>query len=153
VPQIARAVRIPVIAAGGVADAKGVAAAMALGAAGVQVGTSYLLCPECSTSPLHRTALKSDSARQTALTNVFTGRPARAIVNRIIRELGPVSAAAPMFPLAFGAILPLASRAAKDGNPDFVPMWAGQNVSGCRELPAAQITRALVNRADRDRGI
>ncbi|RPI49875.1 MAG: nitronate monooxygenase [Acidobacteria bacterium] len=153
VPQIARAVRIPVIAAGGVADAKGVAAAMALGAAGVQVGTSYLLCPECTTSPLHRTALKSDSARQTAVTNVFTGRPARAIVNRIVRELGPVSAAAPMFPLALGAILPLAARAAKDGNTDFVPMWAGQNVSGCRELPAAQITRALADRADRDRGI
>jgi nitronate monooxygenase len=143
VPQIARAVRIPVIAAGGIADAKGVAAAMALGAAGVQVGTAYLLCPEATTSAIHRRALKSDAARVTALTNVFTGRPARGIVNRIIRELGPISAAAPAFPLATGAIMPLRARAESHGSGDFSPLWAGQNTSGCREISAAALTCEL----------
>ena len=100
VPQIVREVKVPVIAAGGIADAKGVAAAMALGAAGVQVGTAYLLCPEATTSAIHRAALKSKAAHHTALTNVFTGRPARGIVNRIMRELGPITTATPAFPLA-----------------------------------------------------
>src|SRR5204863_3346584 len=95
VPQIVDAVRVPVIAAGGIGDARGIAAAMALGASGVQVGTAYLLCPEADTSPVHRAALQSEAARTTALTNVFTGRPARAIVNRIVREVGPLSDAAP----------------------------------------------------------
>jgi nitronate monooxygenase len=143
VPQIVRAVRIPVVAAGGVADASGVAAAMALGAAGVQVGTAYLLCPECTTSPLHRAALKSDAGRHTAITNVFTGRPARGIVNRFIREVGPISSDAPAFPLAFSAVFPLIAKAMENGRSDFAPMWAGQNVSGCKEVPAAQITQEL----------
>ena len=99
-PQIVGAVKVPVIAAGGIVDANSVAAAMALGAAGVQVGTAYLLCPEATTSAVHRAALKSEAARHTAITNVFTGRPARGIVNRLMRELGPMSAAAPAFPLA-----------------------------------------------------
>ena len=90
-PQIVHAVAVPVIAAGGIADAKGVAAAMALGAAGVQIGTAYLLCPEATTSAVHRAALKSDAARHTALTNLFSGRPARGIVNRLMRDLGPIS--------------------------------------------------------------
>jgi nitronate monooxygenase len=143
VPQIARAVGVPIIAAGGIADANGTAAAMALGACGVQVGTAYLLCPECSTNPMHRAALRSGTARLTALTNVFTGRPARAIVNRIVRELGPISEIAPEFPLAYGAVFPLVAKAAGEGNDQFLPMWAGQNASGCREVPAAQLTRAL----------
>ena len=142
-PQIVREVNIPVIAAGGIADAQGVAAAMALGAAGVQVGTAYLLCPEASTSALHRAALKSEAIRHTALTNLFTGRPARGIVNRIIRELGPMSAATPAFPLAASAIAPLRSRAEAEGSGDFSPLWSGQNATGCRELPAADLTRAL----------
>ena len=143
VPQIVRAVRVPVIAAGGIADAQGVAAAMALGAAGVQVGTAYMLCPEATTSALHRAALKSDAARLTAVTNLFTGRPARGIVNRLIRELGPMSSAAPAFPLATSAILPLRAAAERDGRNDFSPLWAGQNTSGCREIPAATLTRSL----------
>jgi nitronate monooxygenase len=110
VPQIVRAVKVPVIAAGGIADAKGVACAIGLGAAGVQVGTAYLLCPEATTSAVHRAALKGDTARHTALTNVFTGRPARGIVNRIMRELGPMSSAAPAFPLATSAIARCARR-------------------------------------------
>jgi nitronate monooxygenase len=144
-PQMVRAVKLPVIAAGGIADAKGVAAAMALGAAGVQIGTAYLLCPEASTSAVHRAALKSEAARHTALTNVFTGRPARGIVNRIIRELGPISAAAPAFPLAGSAIAPLRAKAESRGCGDFSPLWSGQNASGCKEIPAAQLTRELAD--------
>jgi nitronate monooxygenase len=143
VPQVVAAVKVPVIAAGGIADAKGVAAAMALGAAGVQVGTAYLLCPEATTSALHRAALKSDPARSTAITNVLTGRPARGIVNRIMRELGPLNAAAPAFPLAVPAVLALRAKAEARGRDDFSSMWAGQNATGCREVPAADVTRDL----------
>jgi len=145
VPQIVRAVKIPVIAAGGIADAKGVAAAMALGAAGAQIGTAYLLCPEATTSAVHRAALKSDAARVTALTNLFTGRPARGIVNRVIRELGPISAIAPAFPLATSAIAPLRARAEARSNGDFSPLWSGQNASGRREIPAGALTRELAS--------
>jgi len=145
VPQIAAAVKIPVVAAGGVATAAGVAAAMKLGAAGVQIGTSYLLCPEANTSAVHRAALKSESSRLTALTNVFTGRPARGIVNRIMRELGPISLAAPRFPLAAAALAPLRARAEASGSGDFSALWAGQNAGGCREIPAALLTRELAS--------
>ena len=144
VPQIVRAVSVPVIAAGGIADAKGVAAAMALGAAGVQVGTAYLLCPEATTSPAHRAALKSEAACRTTLTNVFSGRPARGIVNRAMRELGPISELAPEFPLAAAAIAPLRAKAESMGRGDFSPLWCGQNASGCREIPAGELTRSLV---------
>jgi nitronate monooxygenase len=143
VPQVVQAVKVPVIAAGGISDAKGVAAAMALGAAGVQVGTAYLLCPEVTTTTVHRAALKSDAARVTALTNLFTGRPARGIVNRIMRELGPISAAAPAFPLASSAIAPLRARAERQGSGDFSPLWAGQNTTGCKEVSASLLTREL----------
>ena len=143
VPQIVKAVRVPVVAAGGIADAKGVAAAMALGAAGVQLGTVYLLCPEATTSAVHRAALKSDAARHTALTNLFTGRPARGIVNRIMQELGPINSAAPAFPLATAAIGPLRAKAESRGAGDFSPLWSGQNASGCKEIPAAELTRQL----------
>ena len=143
VPQLVRNVRVPVIAAGGIADANGVAAAMALGAAGVQIGTAYLLCPEATTTAIHRAALKSEAVRHTALTNVFTGRPARGIVNRIMRELGPISSLPPAFPLAPAAIAPLRARAESRGSGDFSPLWSGQNASGCREVPAAVLTREL----------
>jgi nitronate monooxygenase len=143
VPQVARAVRIPVIAAGGIADARGVAAAMALGAAGVVVGTAYLLCPEATTSAVHRAALTSEAARHTAFTNLFSGGPARGIVNRIMRELGPLSAAPPAFPLAATAIAPLRAKAESRGLGDFSPLWAGQNASGCKAIPAAELTREL----------
>jgi nitronate monooxygenase len=136
-------VKLPVIAAGGIADARGVAAALALGASGVQVGTAYLLCPETTISAVHRAALKSVAARHTALTNLFTGRPARGIMNRVMRELGPMSDAAPEFPLAASAIAPLRARAEATGSGDFSPLWSGQNASGCKEIPAAQLTREL----------
>jgi nitronate monooxygenase len=132
-----------VIAAGGIADAQGVAAALALGAAGVQLGTVYLLCPEATTTAVHRAALTSEAATHTALTNLFTGRPARGIVNRIMKDLGPISTAPPAFPLATAAIGPLRARAEAAGSGDFSPLWSGQNVSGCKELPAADLTQAL----------
>ena len=146
-PQIVAAVKLPVIAAGGIADRKGVAAALALGAVGVQVGTAYLLCPEATTSAVHRAALKSEAARHTALTNLFTGRPARGIVNRLMRELGPISAAPPAFPLATAAIAPLRAKAESQGSGDFSPLWSGQNASGCKEIPAGRLTHELAGRS------
>lgn len=142
-PQVVRAVKLPVIAAGGIADARGVAAALALGAAGVQIGTAYLLCPEATVSPVHRAALKSDAARHTALTNLFTGRPARGIVNRVMKELGPISSVPPEFPLATAAIMPLRAKAEARGSGDFTPLWSGQNATGCKEVPAGRLTREL----------
>jgi nitronate monooxygenase len=146
-PQIVDAVSLPVIAAGGIASAQGVAAAKALGASAVQIGTAYLLCPEADTSPLHRAALRAardDPADPTsALTNLFTGRPARGLVNRVMRELGPINADAPAFPLATAAIAPLRAAAESRGSSDFSPLWAGQNLQGCREIGAAELTRQL----------
>lgn len=142
-PQVVNAVQVPVIAAGGITNAQGVRAAMALGAAGVQVGTAYLCCPEASISALHRAALLSPAARHTALTNLFSGRPARGIVNRVMRELGPISPLAPAFPLATSAIAPLRSQAESQGSGDFSPLWAGQNASGCKAIGAAELTAEL----------
>ena len=145
-PQVVAAVKIPVIAAGGIANAEGVAAALALGASAVQVGTAFLLCNEATTSAVHRAALKSEGARHTALTNVFTGRPARGIVNRLIRELGALNPAAPEFPLATAAIAPLRAKAEAKGVGDFTSLWSGQNATGCREVPAAELLAGLATR-------
>jgi nitronate monooxygenase len=142
-PQIANAVGVPVIAAGGIADARGVAAAMALGAAAAQIGTAYLLCPEATTTQPHRAALRSDAARQTAVTNLFSGRPARGIMNRLMRELGPMNGMVPAFPLAAAALAPLRAKAEARGDGGFSPLWCGQNASGCSEVPAAELTRSL----------
>jgi nitronate monooxygenase len=142
-PRIAQTVRVPVIAAGGIADAQGVAAAMALGAVGVQVGSAYLLCPEATTSAIHRAALQSPAAGHTALTTLFSGRPARGIVNRVMRELGPLSAPTPQFPLATSAIAPLRAKAESLGRGDFSPLWCGQNASGCKAIGAADLTLEL----------
>ncbi|WP_159970670.1 nitronate monooxygenase family protein [Pseudomonas sp. 8Z] len=142
-PQLVDALSVPVIAAGGISDARGVAAAMALGAAGVQVGSAYLLCHESNISAIHRAALQSPAARHTALTNLFSGRPARGIVNRLMRELGPLSTQAPEFPLATAAIGPLRAAAESQGSGDFSPLWAGQNIANCRPMSAAELTREL----------
>ena len=147
VPQIVHAVNVPVIAAGGIADAAGVGAALTLGAAAVQIGTAYLLCSETTTTRVHRDALAATRAQHTAVTNVFTGRPARAIVNRLIVELGPMNTEAPAFPRAFAAIAPLRAKAEAEGSGEFSPLWAGQNVSGCRAVPAATLTSELAARA------
>lgn len=143
-PQIARAVRVPVIAAGGIASAAGVQAAKALGAAGVQIGTAYLCSDEATTSALHRAALQSPAARHTALTNVFTGRPARGIVNRAMQMLGPISPLAPDFPLATAAMAPLRAAAEAQGSSDFTPLWAGQNTAHMQARPAGDITRDFI---------
>lgn len=143
VPQIARAVKVPVIAAGGIADVRSVAATRSLGAAGVQPGTAYLLCPETKSSPVHRAALVSDDAAHTALTNVFSGRPGRGIMNRLMRDLGPLSPLAPEFPLAAAALAPLRAHAERAGRGDFSPLWSGQNASACRAVAAPNLTREL----------
>ena len=148
VPQIVAAVQVPVIAAGGIADAAGVRAAMALGAAGVQVGTAYLCCPEATTSAVHRAALHSAAARHTELTTLFSGRPARGIVNRLMRELGPLHPAVPAFPTATAAVAPLRAHFETLGRTDCSPLWSGQNASGCRAAPAAEITAALARGLD-----
>lgn len=143
-PQIVQAVRVPVIAAGGIADAAGVQAAKALGAAAVQIGTAYLCSDEATTSALHRAALQSPAAQHTALTNVFTGRPARGIVNRVMRELGAINPLAPAFPLATAAMTPLRTAAEAQGSSDFTPLWAGQNTAHIQTGPAADITHNFI---------
>jgi len=143
VPQVVDAVRVPVIAAGGIADARGIVAAFALGAAAVQIGTAYLLCPEAQISPIYRQALKEAQDDETAITNVFTGRPARGIANRLMREVGPMCDVAPEFPLAAGAVAPLRAKSEAAGSADFTPLWAGQAVRLNRTLPAAEVTKQL----------
>lgn len=147
VPQVADAVKVPVIAAGGIGDARGVVAAFALGASAVQVGTAYLFCPEAKVSAAHRQALHSAQASDTALTNLFTGRPARGINTRIMRELGPMSPLAPAFPLAGGALMPLRAISEPQGNSDFSNLWAGQALRLGQALPAAELTRQLAEKA------
>lgn len=144
--QVVKAVDVPVIAAGGIADAAAVQAVMDAGAIAAQVGTAYMLCPEALTSAVHRAALQSDAARHTALTRLFTGRPARGIVNRLMRELGPMSEAAPEFPLATSALAPLRAAGERAGTGDFSPLWSGQDASGCKAVPAGQLTRELAAR-------
>jgi nitronate monooxygenase len=147
VPQIVDAVRIPVIAAGGIADGRGIAAAFMLGASAVQIGTAYLFCAEAKVSKPHYQALRTADESQTALTNIFTGRPARGIINRVMRELGPISDLAPAFPLAGGALMPLRAIAEPQGNGDFMNLWAGQAVGLRHELDAQQLTRLLASQA------
>jgi nitronate monooxygenase len=143
VPQVVDAVTVPVIAAGGVADARGVVAALALGASAVQVGTAYLFCPEARISDIYRRALAEADDQNTQVTNVFTGRPARGVVNRLMREVGPLSPLAPAFPTAGGPLLPLKARAEAQGSGDFTNLWAGQAARLAPHLPAGALTRML----------
>jgi len=145
VPQIVDAVALPVIAAGGIGDHRGVKAAFALGASAVQVGTAYLFCPEATINAVHRLALAESAGDSTALTNLFSGRPARGIVNRLMRDLGPVSPLAPPFPTAGGALAPLRAHAEAAGQGDFTPLWSGQAAALGRALPAAELTRRLMS--------
>jgi nitronate monooxygenase len=146
-PQIVDAVSVPVVAAGGIADGRAIVAACALGAAGVQIGTAYLQCPEAGTPPLHRDALRNAEAHGSVLTNVFTGRPARALVNRFIREVGPMSDDTPPFPAAMDGSAPLRSAAERCGSTEFSSFWAGQAALLLREMPAAALTARLVKEA------
>jgi len=145
VPQVADAVRVPVIAAGGIADGRGIAAAFALGAAGVQIGTAYLQTPESKASALGRAALAGATDDSTIITNVMTGRPARGVANRLMREVGPLSPDAPAFPHAATALAPLKAGAEKLGRVDFTNLWAGQSVALSRRTGAAELTRALAS--------
>ena len=147
VPQVVDAVKVPVIAAGGIGDARGIVAAFALGAAAAQIGTAYLHCPEAQISPLYRRALKGTRDNETAIANVFTGRPARAIVNRFMREVGPMSDVAPKFPLAAAPLAPLRAKSEMAGSADFTPFWSGQAARLGRELSAAELTKQLAAEA------
>ena len=147
VPQVVDAVKVPVVAAGGIADGRGIAAAFALGAAGVQIGTAYLRCPESRVIAPARAALAQAYDDTTVITNVMTGRPARGVANRLMREVGPISADAPAFPHAATALAPLKAAAEKLGKVDFTNLWAGQAVRMGREMPAAELTRALAGAA------
>jgi nitronate monooxygenase len=147
VPQVADAVKVPVIAAGGIADGRGIAAAFALGAAGVQIGSAYLRCPESKVIGLARLVLGQARDDSTVITNVMTGRPARGIANRVMREAGPISPDAPAFPHAATGLAPLKAAAEKLGRVDFTNLWAGQAVRLGREMPAAELTRALAGAA------
>jgi nitronate monooxygenase len=149
VPRVVDAVTVPVIAAGGIADGRSVAAALVLGASAVQIGTAYLLCPEALTSPVHRGALAGGSIDDTVLTNVFTGRPARGRRNRLIDELGPMSSDAPAFPTAGTAVAPLRAAAEKSGSGDFSPLWSGQAGVMTSDVPASELTRQLMAGARR----
>jgi len=143
-PQIADALKVPVIASGGIGDARAIVAALALGAAGVQIGTAFLFCPEAKTLPPHRAALRAAQDDSTVVTNVLSGRPARGLINRVIRELGPISGVVPEFPLASGALAPLHAKAQAQGSGDFSPMLAGQAAALGRELPAGELVARLV---------
>lgn len=145
VPQVVDAVRVPVVAAGGIADGRGIAAALALGAAGAVIGTAYLVCPEAAVPELYRAALANADDTATVVTNVMTGRPARGISNRAIREIGPLSPVAPAFPFAATALAPLRTAAEKGGKDDFTPLWAGQAAALARPLPAAELTRQFAH--------
>ncbi len=143
VPQIVDAVRVPVIAAGGIADARGIVAALALGASAVQIGTAFLLCPEAKTSPLHREALARAKDNASAITNVFTGRPARGVANRFVRKVGPMAPDAPPFPLAAAASAPLRAAAEAKGSSEFTQLWTGQAARLARAMPAADLVQTL----------
>ena len=147
VEQIAASVRVPVIAAGGIMDGRGVAAVMNLGASAAQPGTAYLLTPESTISPVYRKALTEAKDDNTAITNVFSGRPARGIINRLMRELGPLSPDAPAFPRAAIAVAPLRAQAEAKGLGDFSTLWAGQAARLGRPLPAGELTRLLAAEA------
>ena len=145
--QILPVVRCPVIAAGGIRHAADVQEMLNMGAAAVQVGSAYLLCPESKASALHRAALQSPAAQHTALTNVFTGRPARGMLNRFVREVGPMSDVAPAFPLATNGAAPLRAKTEAMGSDEFSPLWAGQNAWLAQPMSAVALTLCLAGLA------
>lgn len=142
-PRVADAVSVPVIATGGIVDARGMVAALSLGASGVQLGTAYLFCPEANVSPLYRRALAQAADMGTALTNLFSGRPARGILNAYLQESGPMSDAAPAFPHAATLVAPLRAASERAGSLDYMQLWAGQGAGPAKSTPADQFTRKL----------
>lgn len=144
VPQVVDAVSVPVIAAGGIADGRGIAAALALGAAGVQIGTAFLTTAETGASPPHVEALMAADGADTAMTRAFSGRPARGIVNLYMRELTGHDDALPDFPIMNTLTAPLRKASAAAGSPDFIALWAGQAVGLNRRGTVAELVDRLV---------
>ena len=138
--------KLPIIAAGGISSASDVVSQLNNGAFAVQIGTAYLLCDEANTSPLHRRAIEENNPPKTTLTNLFSGRPARAIINRVIKELGPINQEAPEFPLAAKAMSTLRKVAEKNNSSDFSPLWCGQNTQACESVPAYAQTLKLASK-------
>lgn len=147
VPQVVDAVDVPVIAAGGITDARGIAAAFMLGASAVQIGTAFLFTPEAMITDLHLEALDNASDDGTALTNLFSGRPARGLLNRVMREVGPMSPDAAPFPTAGGALAPLKQAAEAERKADFSSLWSGQAASLGRKMGAGALVVALMEEA------
>ena len=147
VPQVVDAVSVPVIAAGGIADGRGIAAAFALGASGVQIGTAFMVCPESGASPVHREALQHARDEDTQITRAFTGRPARAIVNRFVEEMVSKDEHVAPFPLQDSLTLPLHLSSVEQGSKDFAALFSGQASSLGRTLPAAALVEELVAEA------
>jgi len=144
---LATSIGVPVIAAGGIVDAAGVAGALAAGASAVQIGTAYLATPESLASAPHRALLGTDAASDAAFTNLLSGREARGIRNRLMRDLGPISPVAPAFPYASNALAPLRKAAEADGRGDYSPLWAGSGATRVRRMGAEQLTRGLAQGA------
>jgi len=151
VAQLARALSVPIVAAGGIGSHADAQALLEAGAHAVQAGSAYLLCPEARTSAVHRAALQQPG-RAAAITNLFSGRPARGLVNRLMRELGPMSPLAPAFPWAALALAPLRAHAEGEGRDDFSPLWAGSRPNTFPGLSAAQITQRIAGRSPANNG-
>ena len=147
VPQIVDAVRVPVIAAGGIMDGRGIAAALMLGAEGVQIGTAFLTCPESGLAAPWKTSLLRASGEQTRVSRVYSGKPARGIENEFMRRLETVRDQIPPYPIQNALTGPIRRAAAGAGHPEYMSLWAGQGVAMCRELPAAELVAALVKEA------
>jgi len=142
-PQVVEATSLPVIAAGGIANGKGIAAALMLGAQGVQIGTAFLSCPEASVHPLWQDAISNASTRDTRITSAFTGRPARGIVNRLVIDMENKNDIIPDFPTVGSVIKPLANIAATNGKDDFLSLWAGQSAPMNRNISASELIELL----------
>ena len=140
---VVRAVRVPVIAAGGIMDGAGIAASLALGAQAAQMGTAFIPCPESGASQTHKNALLAAREDITSVTEKFSGKPARGIANRFVREMGRSDAAQLAFPAQNSVTGKLRAAAAQAGNPDFLAMWAGQGLALSRALPAADLIARL----------
>lgn len=147
-PQVADAVRLPVIAAGGIADGRGIAAALALGAQAVQVGTAFLACRESGASALHRAMLFSEQARYTGLTRAFSGRLARGIRNRFMDELGPQEARIPRYPVQNWLTGSMKAAAVEQARADLVSLWSGQAAPLLRHRDASSLMQALIAETD-----
>ena len=148
IPLIVNRVKVPVIAAGGISDGRGVVAALVLGASAVQIGSAYLLTDEAKISSVHRNILLSEKSHETVITNLFTGKPARSVKNRLIEELGPLSDQTPSFPYAGKALVPLKVATEKIGAGDFMSLWSGQGIGLRKEkISALALTKKIFDEA------